>query len=115
LREAEESGDEEPNLPAWQKHEWEMAKRIVSTDRFQELPTKFEIHEWEIMKDFSLSVESDSIREDLLRSIRGAGAFQRFKDSLRQHGIEPAWFTFRTETLRQIALSWCEEHQIVWE
>ena len=22
LREAEDSGDEEPGLPAWQKHEW---------------------------------------------------------------------------------------------
>src|ERR1700719_3380543 len=86
LREAEESGDEEPDLPTWQKHEWEIAKRIVFTDRFQELPTTFDVHEWEIMKDFSLSVESDSIREDLLRAIRGTGAFQRFKDSLRLHG-----------------------------
>ena len=41
LREAENSG-EEPDLPTWQKHEWEIAKRIVSTDRFQELPTNFE-------------------------------------------------------------------------
>ena len=31
LREAEESGDdEEPDLPTWQKQEWEIAKRIVS-------------------------------------------------------------------------------------
>ena len=64
LREAEDS-DEEPDLPTWQKHEWEIAKRIVSTDRFQELPTKFEVHEWAIMQNFSRSVESDSIREDL--------------------------------------------------
>jgi len=67
------------------------------------------------MKDFSLSVESDSIREDLLRAIRGAGAFQNFKGTLRQHGIESGWFAFRTEALRQIALDWCEENQIVWE
>jgi hypothetical protein len=50
LREAEESGDgEEPDLPAWQKQEWEIARRIISTDRFQELPTKFDVHEWAIM------------------------------------------------------------------
>src|ERR1035441_10173642 len=48
LREAEaaESGNEAPDFPTWQKPEWEMAKRIVSTDRFQELPTNFEVHEW---------------------------------------------------------------------
>lgn len=37
LSEAEEPGDEEPNLPDWQKDEWAIAKRIVSTDRFLKL------------------------------------------------------------------------------
>src|ERR1019366_7963051 len=80
LREAEESGNEAPDFPTWQKPEWEMAKRIVSTDRFQELPTNFEVHEWAIMQDFSRSVESDRIREDLLQAIHGSGAFRNFKD-----------------------------------
>ena len=57
LREADESADdEEPDLPAWQKEEWEIAKRILSTDRFQKLPTKFDVHEWAIMHDFSRPV-----------------------------------------------------------
>src|SRR5204862_5219252 len=58
LREAQKSGDEKLDLPAWQEQEWEIAKRIISTDRFLELPTKVEVHEWEIMQDFSHSVES---------------------------------------------------------
>jgi hypothetical protein len=115
LREAEEPGDEEPDLPEWQEQEWEMAKRIVATGRLQELPTKFDVHEWEIMQDFSRSVESDSIREDLLLAIHGAKAFQNFKDTVRRHGIESVWFAFRTEALRQIAIDWCEENQLVWE
>lgn len=116
LREAEKSGaDEEPDLPTWQKQEWEIAKRIVSTDRFQKLPTKFEVHEWAIMEDFSRSVESDRIREELRHAIHGAGAFRNFKDTLRRHRIESAWFAFRAEALRQIALNWCEENHIVWE
>jgi Uncharacterised protein family (UPF0158) len=56
-----------------------------------------------------------SIGEDLLHAIHGAGAFRNFKDTLRRHGIESAWFAFRTEALRQIAQSWCEENDIVWE
>jgi hypothetical protein len=116
LREAEECGDEEePDLPAWQEPEWEVAKRIVFTDRFRKLPTKFDVHEWAIMEDFSLSVESDRIREDLLHAIHGAGAFRYFKDTLRRNRIESAWFAFRTEALRQIAIDWCEENHIVWE
>jgi hypothetical protein len=50
-----ESGGEEPDFPPWQGQEWEIAKRIVSTDRFQQLLTKFDVHEWAIMQDFSHS------------------------------------------------------------
>jgi hypothetical protein len=110
-----EAGEEEPDLPEWQKHEWQVAKQVVSTNRFEELPTKFEVHEWAIMQDFARSVESDGIREDLLRVIHGAGAFRNFKDTVRRHGIEPAWFAFRAEALRQIARQWCDENHIVWE
>ena len=67
------------------------------------------------MQDFSRSFESDSIREDLLRAIHGAGAFRNFKDAVRRHNIELAWFAFRAKALKQIALNWCEEHQIEWK
>lgn len=113
---AQQSGDDEkPDLPAWQRGEWETAKRIASTDRFQKLPTKYEVHEWAIMLDFSRSVESDRIREDLLHAIHDAGAFRNFKDAVRRHGVESAWYAFRAEALKQIALNWCEKNHIVWE
>ena len=67
------------------------------------------------MQDFSRSMELDRIREDLLHAIHGAGAFRNFKATLQRHHIESAWFAFRAEALRQIALNWCEEKQIVWE
>lgn len=116
LREAEDSSsDEELDLPEWQEQEWEIAKRIVSTDRFPPLPSKFDVHEWEIMHDFSRSVESGTIRAELLDAIRGRGAFRSFKDAIRRHRIEEAWFAFRTDALRQIAREWCEENDIACE
>ncbi len=116
LHQAEESdSDEAPDLPEWQKREWEIASLIVSTDRFRKLPSKLEVHLWAIMQDFSLSLESDRIREDLLHAIHGAGAFRNFKYTVRRHGTESAWFVFRTEALRQIALECCEANQIIWE
>jgi uncharacterized protein UPF0158 len=115
LGESDESVGEEPGFPAWQKHEFEVAKRIVSTDRFEQLPTKFDVHEWAIMRDFSNSVALERVREDLLNAIHGAGAFRHFKDTLRRHRIESAWFTFRAQALKHIALDWCEEHHIRWQ
>ena len=116
LHMAEEYGeDEEPSLPEWQKRDWEVARRIISTDRFEELPTKYEVHEWAIMQEFSNSVESDRIREDLLDAIHGAGAFRNFKATLRRHQVEAAWFEFHAQALRRIAVDWCEENHIAWE
>lgn len=110
-----EDGVEAPRLPEWQKEEWECAKRMAAGAAFLAFPTEFEIHEWEIMRNFASSVEPESVRDDLLNAIHGAGAFRRFKDSLHHHGIQSAWYEFRGEALRQIALDWCEEHQIAWE
>ncbi len=123
LREAEasdeEDGDDEDDedIPKWQKESAQLAKLITFSpgDRFVELPTKFDVHEWAIMEEFSHSVKSETIREDLLYAIHGAGAFRHFKDKIHRHGIEKAWYAFRTEALRQIAIDWCEEHDIAWE
>jgi hypothetical protein len=111
----DDGDDEEPDSPDLEDEEWEIAKRIVSSDRFVRLPTKFDVHEWSIMEAFSHSVESDTIRDDLLFAIHGAGAFRHFKDTLRRCGIEQEWFSFRDEALRDIAVEWCEEHKIQWK
>ncbi len=112
LSAAEEGDDDEDaDLP---DEEWELAKLIVSSrDRFLRLPTKFDVHEWAIMEEVSDSVKSAGIREDLLHAIHGAGAFRNFKYLVKRHGIDQTWYAFRTEALKQIALDWCEENQVI--
>ena len=116
LGRAEEcADDEEPDLPAWQDEEWEVAKRIVLSDRFRKLPTKSEVHQWAIMRDFADSVKSERIGEELSNSLHGKGAFRYFKDTLRRHrGLESAWFEFRSEALAEMARDWCEENHVEW-
>jgi hypothetical protein len=106
--------DEMPDIPEWQEDEWETVKRIVAKESFVRLPTKFDIHEWQILSDFSNEVESEEIRAELLDAIHGAGAFRSFKAAVRRRGIEDEWYKFRAEALRQIAIDWCEEHDIAW-
>jgi hypothetical protein len=114
LRKAEETpDDEEPDIPEWQKPQWEVAKGIFSS-RFLRLPDRFDVNEWEIMQDFASSMKPGRIRDELLNAIHGRGAFRMFKDAVRRHRIEPAWFEFRAEALKQIAIDWCEENHIPW-
>jgi hypothetical protein len=116
LSQAEESREEaHPDLPKWELEAWEIAKQIVSSDRFIALPTKFDVHEWAIMEEFSWSVPSDSVRDELLDAIHGTGAFRHFKSAIRRHELESAWYSFRDEALQEIARDWCDENGIAYE
>jgi hypothetical protein len=114
MAEEAEDGDP-PELLDWQEDEWELAKRIVSTGRFLSLPSHSEIDDWSLMEEFSASVDSDRVRKDLLASIRGSGAFRRFKDAIRRHGVEESWFAFRKDALTHIAIAWCKENHLSYE
>jgi hypothetical protein len=116
LRLAEECAeDEDPDLPAWQEREWELARKIVFYRHFKPLPTKFEVNEWAIMEEFSNQVRSDRISEELLDAIHSPGAFRSFNSAIRRNRIEKAWYAFRAGALRQIAIDWCEERHIPCE
>ena len=59
LHKAEDSNDDDvdENMREWEKKEWELAKLIASSPagRFLDLPSKFDVHEWAIMEEFSRS------------------------------------------------------------
>ena len=107
--------DSKDDLPDWQEEELRLARDVLESTDWLGLPSKFEVHEWEIMREFADSVESGKISEELLRAIHGAGAFRYFKDTLRRRGIEKQWFEFRDEALKTIAREWCEEEGVAWE
>jgi hypothetical protein len=79
---------------------------MVFDDDYLKLPTKFDIHEYEIMERFSLSIPNEKISDTLLGKIRGSGAFRRFRDTIYQYGIEEHWFKYRDEAYKEIAISW---------
>jgi hypothetical protein len=108
-----EEGGSADELLQWQRGEFEVAKALFENhDRFEKLPTKFDIHDWEIMREFAESVEPEQFSDDLLDVIHGAGAFRYFKDTLRRYRRERDWYDFRAEALREIAIDWCEKHGI---
>jgi len=111
-----ENEDEELDLPAWQEREWKTAKRIAfHFDRFKRLPTKYDVHEWDIMRRFADSVQKPRIAEELQEAIHGAGAFRMFKSVIYRLKIERQWHDFRQEALEEIARDWCEDHHIAWK
>jgi uncharacterized protein UPF0158 len=67
------------------------------------------------MAQFCASVEDADIRSDLCDAIRGRGAFRRFKDRVQAYGMAEAWYRYRDAALREIAMAWCEAHDIRYQ
>ncbi len=92
----------------------EVKKVLASDDDYLRLPSKFDIHEYEIMERFCLSVPDIKVSDVLLGKIRGSGAFRRFKDAIYQYGIEQDWFKYRDEAYKQIAIAWLESKALAY-
>jgi hypothetical protein len=114
--EAAETGEMD-DYPAWQHANIELAKQIMSDTegKFVELPSKFEINEYEIMESFCYSLRDRKISNELAYAIKGSGAFRRFKDRIYEYGIEQQWYQYRDEALGEIAKDWCSRYEIVYE
>jgi len=102
----------EEEAPAWQIEMMPKIRGALDSDRFLELPDRFDIHEWSIMERFSRTQNIEQIRSELLNAIHGAGAFRAFRSAIRRLGLEQSWYQFRDEALAEIARSWLEEHKL---
>lgn len=112
LRKAE---DDEPydHLPDWQQEEMKTAIDILENEEnYVPLPSQFDIHEYSMMENFCYSLPDEDIGNELLSSIRGKGAFRRFKEKIYYLGLEDKWYQFRDKCYKDIAIEWCENHDI---
>jgi hypothetical protein len=63
------------------------------------------------MERYIATVEEPELRQKLVGSIDGKGAFRRFKDVLMAYPVErERWFTFRSERLRSAMQTWLDTH-----
>ena len=104
---------DEEDLPDWEKEIVPIAKDILENpENYIPFPDQFDINGYEIMERFVLSLTNNELRNEIYYSIKGKGAFRKFKDKILQHGIENDWYKFREESMREIAIDWCKENNI---
>ncbi|MBI1381807.1 MAG: hypothetical protein GC161_12055 [Planctomycetaceae bacterium] len=87
-------------------------REVLASEDFLPLPSKFDIDEYRIMERFCEQVEDSGLRDDLLRAIRGSGAFGRLKALAQHRGLMDAWYTFRDRALEDIAAEWLDANGI---
>ncbi|TEB11207.1 hypothetical protein Psfp_04004 [Pelotomaculum sp. FP] len=114
FRAAEEDKSLE-KFPDWQRENIVIAQEILEEDYYISLPTEFDIHEYNIMESFCLSIDDDKLQNIMCSSIIGSGAFRRFKDNIHRYHIEDDWYKYRDEAIKQIAIEWCEDNEIKYK
>ena len=108
----QEGDDEDLDTPEWERESIERIRKVLDSGRAIALPGKFEIHEWDLMRRFSLWVEDPDESAEMLKAIHGTGAFRLFKMTTDRLGLRDRWFEYRTEAMREIARDWLETNGI---
>ena len=110
---AAEEDDLISEYPDWQRESILKAREVLKElEAFAQLPDQFDVHEYKIMENFCLELENRQVGQDLLRRIKGAGAFRRFKNAIQEMGVDQAWYEFKRSELEKIAIEWLEENEI---
>src|SRR5262245_62010605 len=69
--------DELPDyVPDWQLESLPKVREALESDDYIELPSKFDIHEYQIMERFCFDLDEGDAQDECLRAIRGSGAFR---------------------------------------
>ena len=109
---AVEEEEDLDDYPEWQQETILKAKEIMESEDWIALPSKFDIDEYAIMEEFCRSVADQEISDRLLSSIRGKGAFGRFRGAVDVLDLRQEWFDFRATELERIAVEWLEVNEI---
>mgnify|MGYP002285164595 FL=1 len=94
----------------------ELAKLVENEpERFLQFPTKYEIHEYSIMGRFVDDRPPGRSKDERSAAGRGKGAFRRFKQCIRFHGIEQLWYDYKANAYRELAERWCRDNELEYE
>ena len=85
---------------------------IYYSDGYIRIPSGYDIHEYNMMRDFVFSIDNDMINQRLSNSISGRGAFRRFKDTAIQLGVIDEWYKFKDNAYKEIADEFCKENNL---
>lgn len=116
IAEESEEDDDFSDYPQWQQDELKEALDVVMNyGNYVELPSKFDIDEYSIMKVFCDNISNARMSDALKNAIRGRGAFRKFKDTIQRLNVDDSWYKFKEEAFRKIAVEWCENNHIEFD
>jgi hypothetical protein len=101
--------DEDPDLPEWMEDEIELVLAVLLDEkgRYVRIPERERSLAFTSMAAFAETVEDPLLREELLHSLDGKGAFRKFKDALlHRPKARKKWHGHNAKAMRQEIIEW---------
>ncbi len=90
-----------------------MHQRVMKDTEYLRVDPVSSREQYRWMERFIATVDESEVKDKLVRSIDGKGAFRRFKDVLMAYPVDrERWFAFRSERLRSCMEAWLNAHGI---
>ena len=107
-----ESGGSDEFLPDWQRENLPKVRETLASEEYVPLPTLTETESYLVMEHFCNSIEQPVLRAEFEETIRGRGAFRRFKHAIHVHEIAEDWYRFRRGALKALAADFLSSEAI---
>lgn len=101
--------DEIPELPDWMEDEVELAMEILFDveNRYIRIPERNSVTAFNTMVEFVKTVEDEELKNILIKSLEGKGAFRKFKDALIDYPKErKRWHGFNAKAVKIEIIKW---------
>jgi hypothetical protein len=101
--------DEEPEIPDWMEDEVEMTMDILFDvdERYVRIPERASSAAFQAMTEFIDKVEDQNLKDLLIASLEGKGAFKRFKDVLLDYPKErKRWHGYNAKASKKELIQW---------
>ncbi len=115
LRNLLDDNDDLEDCSDWEREAVEQVRTLSEEDRLLDLPSRFDLDDYDIMSRFAYSWEPQAQSDQLLRAIAGKGAFRNFRATIQRLGIENAWYRFRERALADFAIDFLNGNGIPYK
>lgn len=110
--EDEELREDFESQPEWRRQHVAKVREIEGSDDWVCLPTKFDIGEKSIMRNFAQTMTDPAVLREMQDALYSRRMYRAFKDVIYRYEVQDSWFAFRHAALETIAIEWLEDNEI---
>lgn len=102
-------------VPEWIVAGRPRVKQILESEDYLEMPSKYDLHEENMMTSFCDTVEKEDVKNYLLKTLKGNHAAENFSQTIDKFDLGKKWIAHRDNSMKEIAIKFLDDHSIAYQ